>query len=203
MFRFIAILLISLNVNALEFQILSGTANGGGVLHIWGEYNEDDYDAFLEIVELEDIKSVILGDSQGGLIAESFPIGRYIKSNGLDTIISEGVSCSSSCAMVWAAGKNRFILEGGKANFHAPYVPTESVIGLIDTKCDDDPVDTCVEYTQVEIIEGMRWMTREAIEKGVRYMLEVEAPNEWVIEMLGNSPDSFFTVTDLNIKEYE
>ncbi|MFK5969819.1 MAG: hypothetical protein QM487_06825 [Candidatus Marithrix sp.] len=200
MIRFLTVLLLSFNLHALEFQ------PRGDTLYIWGDYVEDDYDAFLEIMELNYISTVELGESEGGLISESFAIGRYIKENGIVTIIEDGVDCSSSCAMVWAAGKDRRIMGTGKAHFHAPYVPTDMVMEMIDTKCleefleEDDTVDTCKAYTDEQVIDGVRWMTRDAIRKGVEYMIEVGAPNEWTIKMLDQDPASFFTVTNKNME---
>ncbi len=156
-------------------------------------------------MELTTIKVVEFGESEGGLTSESFPMGRYIKDNNIVTVIEDGAICSSSCAMVWVAGTDKEIRGTGVAQFHAPYVPTENIVELIDRKCteefleEDETVDTCEPFTDANIIDGVRGMTRRAIEGGVSYMMEVGAPNELTLGMIGEDPSTFISITNKNM----
>jgi len=193
-------MVLSFSAVALEFKIK------GNSLHLSGSFDEQDFDAFHEMMELnEGIDTVILGNSNGGLTMASYPIGRYIKGNNLKTVIEKDAVCVSSCSFVWlAGGEHRRIEDGGSALFHSSYVPTDAINDIIATKCleenldEDETVETCVAFTQDDITDGVRMVTRQSIAGTVKYMLEMNAPHNLIEQTLSKGPHEFFAVTDIN-----
>ena len=72
--------------------------------------------------------------SDGGSLVAGIRIGTLIREKKFTTIIPDGASCASACALAWLGGTRRFMGEGASVGFHAAYVlksygPVESSSG--------------------------------------------------------------------------
>lgn len=59
--------------------------------------------------------------SPGGRIAEAVKVFDLVRARGLDTFVSD--ECSSACTLVFVAGRNRILANGGRLGFHGSYFP--------------------------------------------------------------------------------
>jgi len=60
-------------------------------------------------------------DSIGGSEEASIYIGREVRRLGIKTIVKSGDVCLSGCAMIWAAGKERWAEGKMNLGFHRPW----------------------------------------------------------------------------------
>ena len=72
--------------------------------------------------------------SDGGSLVAGIRIGTLIREKKFATVIPDGASCASACALAWLGGARRFMGEGASVGFHAAYVlksygPVESGSG--------------------------------------------------------------------------
>ena len=78
---------------AQALDVAVGDHNGQPVIFVSGEYYEYDQEIFTTIAEANpEITIVVLTDSDGGITSASYPIARYIKAHGMDTIVAAGSS---------------------------------------------------------------------------------------------------------------
>ncbi|WP_421990434.1 hypothetical protein [Roseococcus sp.] len=64
-------------------------------------------------------RPLVFLDSPGGLIQSGLAIGRFIRAHRLETVVPNRANCFSSCGLIWLAGSQRWIGEGGRVGFHA------------------------------------------------------------------------------------
>lgn len=58
----------------------------------------------------------------GGSLHAGFEIGKAIRLKNFATIVLENTECASACALAWLGGRVRFMQDGARVGFHAPYV---------------------------------------------------------------------------------
>lgn len=68
--------------------------------------------------------------SDGGEAAVGVNIGQIIRNKKYSTAVADWARCTSTCAIVWAAGVQRYIMQGGQVGFHAVYWDDYSDLGL-------------------------------------------------------------------------
>lgn len=61
-------------------------------------------------------------DSDGGQLLPALEIGKEIHIRGYSTVVGNGKSCASACALIWIAGSTRWITPTGQVGFHASYL---------------------------------------------------------------------------------
>lgn len=67
-------------------------------------------------------QGILILNSQGGAAYEGISIGEYVRSSGISTAVLPHDECYSSCAIIWAAGKNKYAsLPSSIIGFHAIY----------------------------------------------------------------------------------
>ena len=69
--------------------------------------------------------AIVVLNSEGGAISPAMDIGRTIKLRGYKTVVLDGSSCASACALIWISGSRRIIDDGGEVGFHASYLDTD------------------------------------------------------------------------------
>jgi hypothetical protein len=62
---------------------------------------------FIAVAQNYKDRSILLLDSPGGRAFEAMNIGRYVRAHRWKTILADGASCTSGCALVWIAGVSR------------------------------------------------------------------------------------------------
>ena len=95
--------------------------NGGEAIFIVGDIRLGDDQKFAKLAVQFD-KAIVTFSSDGGALLPALEIGRAIHLRGFNTAVLTGYQCASACALIWAAGANRFIQKGGRVGFHASYV---------------------------------------------------------------------------------
>ena len=60
-------------------------------------------------------------DSNGGIIGDAMKIGTAIRNMKFKTFVADGVTCASSCGLIWLAGTTRYVGTKGHIGFHAIY----------------------------------------------------------------------------------
>jgi hypothetical protein len=62
---------------------------------------------FIAVAQNYKDRSILLLDSPGGHVMEAMNIGRWVRQQRWKTILADGASCTSGCALVWIAGVSR------------------------------------------------------------------------------------------------
>lgn len=60
-------------------------------------------------------------NSQGGSTYDAMDIGRAVRRLKIKTIVPKGAICLSSCAIIWAAGVEKWSDAGATVAFHRPW----------------------------------------------------------------------------------
>jgi hypothetical protein len=63
--------------------------------------------------------AVVLTTGPGGSVGAAIAIGTEIRNRGWSTLVPAGAYCASACSMIWLAGTQRFLADGGRIGFHA------------------------------------------------------------------------------------
>lgn len=93
-------------------------SDGPLVIRIKGEFKPGDDERFRRI-SLRHPAAVVHLQSEGGALIPALEIGRIIRIAGYTTVVVPGSNCASACALVWLAGKKRYL--SGNVGFHAAY----------------------------------------------------------------------------------
>ena len=75
-------------------------------------------------------------NSGGGFLDHGYQLGRIFRSREISTVIAEGMSCASSCAVAFLGGRERSLQGNGTILFHAPYYSGTNSKGQRDPDCD-------------------------------------------------------------------
>lgn len=95
--------------------------SGIELIAIVGEIESGDETKFKKLAIQFD-KAIVGFSSNGGALLPALEIGTALRLRGFDTAVIAGNQCASACALIWAAGVNRYIVKGGRVGFHASYV---------------------------------------------------------------------------------
>lgn len=87
---------------------------------ISGEIKSGDDTKFKEQA-LKSESAVVILASQGGALVPALEIGRIIQIKGFATLVPNGETCTSSCALIWLSGSKRLLSRTAKLGFHASY----------------------------------------------------------------------------------
>ncbi len=111
-----------INALAAEISFLIPPKEGEQTLIlIQGEIKSGDDEKFRKIAAQYSEATVLL-DSEGGAIGPAMDIGRTIRLRGYMTAVTSNQRCASACALIWIAGSQRVIIDGGLVGFHASYL---------------------------------------------------------------------------------
>ena len=192
----VVLILSLLSFKAYALDVETGIHKGEEVIFVSGEYYEYDSEVFLDIVKANpNIKTIVLTSSDGGLTSESYPISRYIRDNGLNTIVISGAECVSSCGIVWMGGVDRSIEPDGAVWLHLPYFPADTMWDylLFDEYCETE--DTCRYWTDVEKLQIYLIQNLNAVKDFYDFMLEMGLEPEHIKGTMGTNPWSFHQIT--------
>ncbi|CAH2599158.1 conserved protein of unknown function [Rhodovastum atsumiense] len=64
-------------------------------------------------------QAVVITTGPGGSVGPALAIGTETRARGWSTLVPEGASCASACAMVWLAGETRMLATGARIGLHA------------------------------------------------------------------------------------
>lgn len=93
---------------------------------------------FVRIFNASPRISVVHLDSPGGRIGEALALHKAIKERGLITYVAH--ECQSACAVVYAAGRVRWLREGAVIGFHASHFPGMSKKELTEADRDQKQI---------------------------------------------------------------
>jgi len=86
-----------------------------------GEIREwDEIASFGSLAVLQKKPAIVFLDSLGGKLMVALKIGLLIHKYGFSTAVADMTNCFSVCALIWIAGKERYIGAGALVGFHAP-----------------------------------------------------------------------------------
>lgn len=75
---------------------------------------------FEALAGFQEKPAIVLLDSPGGAVMNAIQIGLLIQKHGFSTAVADYAQCSSACALIWIAGKERFIsTKLARVGFHA------------------------------------------------------------------------------------
>lgn len=72
-------------------------------------------------------KAVVMFGSPGGNLLAGIEIGTQIRLKGFASLVPEGSSCASACALAWLGGTKRFMGPDAHVGFHAAFVVIDGV----------------------------------------------------------------------------
>lgn len=102
-------------------EFYNDTIDGTEVILISGVIVEGDEERFREL-SIQHPKAVVGLSSQGGQLVPALEIGRLVRLRGYETIVLDGDTCASSCALIWMAGSKKTLVDGARLGFHASYL---------------------------------------------------------------------------------
>lgn len=110
--------------------------------------------------------AVVAFDSDGGQLVPALEIGKEIHLRGYSTVVGNGKSCASACALMWIAGANRWISSTGQVGFHASYLEANgrriesgvanALVGRYLTQL--DLPESAVIYATSAAPDSIRWL---------------------------------------------
>ena len=100
---------------------------------IEGEIEQSDVGKFQDLA-IKSSNAVVVLNSPGGYLSPALEIGKIIQVKGFSTYVPPGVTCTSSCALIWVAGSPRMLSTTSRIGFHASYqddngAPKETGLG--------------------------------------------------------------------------
>jgi ATP-dependent protease ClpP protease subunit len=120
-FVFVINLLFLLPLNAADFKINLDN-EGNAIIFVNGDIEYGDDIKFKRMALMPD-KGLVVFESRGGNLVAGLEIGRAIRLKGFDTIVLESGLCTSSCALAWLGGVNRYLGRTASVGFHAAFRP--------------------------------------------------------------------------------
>lgn len=97
--------------------------NGSVLIVIEGDFEQGDIDTFRKkVASLSTSKAAVAFRSDGGSLVAGIRIGSLIREKKFATVIPDGASCASACALAWLGGTRRFMGQGASVGFHAAYI---------------------------------------------------------------------------------
>lgn len=105
---------------AADVSFEPGTGVLPTIIVVEGEIQPGDDKKFRQI-SLKLPKATVILNSEGGSLSPALEIGRLIRVAGYETIVLDGQTCASACALIWLAGYPREIIGQGQVGFHAAY----------------------------------------------------------------------------------
>ena len=169
---------------AAEIRELNAVNTDGiKIIEVTGELNPGDERQFSNIA-VQAKGAVVLFDSPGGSVAAAIQIGKAIRLEGFATVVPDGNTCASACALSWLGGVVRYMGKSAKVGFHAAYINAsgEKQVSSVANALIGGYLnglgfsEAAIAYFTSAPPEGVRWLTfPEASRLGieVRHLAEV------------------------------
>lgn len=153
---------------AADFQ--RGTVAGTNVIAIAGVIGEGDDHTFRELAAASPANTIVVLNSEGGLVQPALEIGRAIRLKGLATAVAPDDLCASACALIWLAGVDRYMSTKSHIGFHASYRivngearesgTSNALIGAYLNQLSLPEV--AIVFVTTASPEGMEWLTNNS-----------------------------------------
>jgi hypothetical protein len=110
--------------NAARIEVIAdATTEHPALILIEGQFlkseAQHDITTFAELAAVQKKPAIVFLDSKGGMTWTGLRIGKVIQGYGFSTAVADGTVCTSSCALIWLAGKERFMAPTSRIGFHA------------------------------------------------------------------------------------
>jgi hypothetical protein len=150
--------------------------DGPPLVIVTGEFEFSDVGAFSAAVAPLS-KATVSFASDGGALLAGIRIGTLIRQKRFATLVADGATCASACAVAWLGGERRFISRGANVGFHAAYVlkaggavaqsaPGNAVLGAYLDRLGLS--EEAIRYVTDAEPSTIHWMsTTEAAEHGI------------------------------------
>ena len=196
----LTMLFVAGKAQAADMQVVP--YNDTYAIVISGDFVSGDADKFDELLYgSPEITTVLLGDSDGGLI-EQYSIALTVYDNGLDTVVLAGSECVSYCALVYEAGNVKLMEPGSTLFFHSVYIPADYMVSLIDGGyCYEEFIDevyyeVCGQpYDTIDIVVGLEDANRSTLRGMIEFMFYIEMSPQLILNILDYGPGDFHVVT--------
>ena len=99
-------------------------SSAGSMIAVEGDLELGDGEKFATLVRAPG-PGLIIFDSNGGNLLAGLRIGELARSRGFSTLVLDGRTCASACALAWLGGERRFLGPGARLGFHAAYASKE------------------------------------------------------------------------------
>ena len=116
-----ALVLSIVSATAVTVNVETLTRTDGEPLTIItldGEFAFGDQQKFIDAALRAD-NAVVMLNSPGGSTIAGIEIGKAIRLKGFATLVPDGFTCASACALAWLGGVPRFMSERARVGFHA------------------------------------------------------------------------------------
>ena len=107
--------------HSAEIDLIPGQAPNQIVIQIDGLIAAGDAQRFVSLAMGATSATVVL-QGAGGLLEEALLTGGEIQRRNFYTLVESHASCFSACALIWIAGRARFISAGARIGFHETYI---------------------------------------------------------------------------------
>lgn len=91
----------------------------GPVVLVAGALAYGDGERFTAMTAALPKTTMVVFNSPGGNLLAGLTIGETIRKRGYTTLVGDGSTCASSCAIAWLGGSKRYLASGGRLGFHA------------------------------------------------------------------------------------
>lgn len=102
---------------AVEHSSLGG---GREAIYITGDILPGDDEAFAALAARYR-NAVVFLESNGGALVAGIGIGKLVRQHRYTTVVLDGSTCTSACALIWLGGSPRYLAPEGRLGFHASY----------------------------------------------------------------------------------
>ncbi|MGQ0564170.1 MAG: hypothetical protein ACT4OK_03740 [Gemmobacter sp.] len=120
-------LLLAAAAPAADLDGAPADAEGPAIIALSGEITRGDADRMAALLTRFPDAFVFL-DSEGGLVAEALRMGNMVRESAVATAVNAGDECRSACALIWVAGRQRYLSAEGRVGAHAAYIDRGSSV---------------------------------------------------------------------------
>jgi hypothetical protein len=148
---------------------------------------QHDVTTFATLAAIQKKPAIVFLESTGGIIGTAIRIGQIIHEYGFSTAVADETVCTSSCAIIWLAGKERFIATTSHVGFHASYKAENhevsssgnAIVGAYLYEIGLRDPATIVYVTEASP-QSMTWLTiNDAMHHGIAARAFSLSQNEW------------------------
>ena len=152
----------------------------GPTIMVYGGIEKGDFARFKDFYNsFNDPPENITFNSPGGSVYESLELGRFIRSNEMQSLMLPGNYCFSACPYMFAAGTKRIAYENSAVGMHQHYFD-ESVI-----------LPTFMAVEDIQIGQGQTML----------YLVEMEISPSLMIYSLNTPPDAIYVLVEEELLE--
>lgn len=121
MFVVTSLLMAVTAARAADITPMGSDAQGRFFFMISGDLTTGDAEKFLTATDGAATATIVF-QSDGGDLQTGLDIGSLVRMRDYSTVVLDGQSCYSACALAWLGGTKRRVGADGRVSFHAAYV---------------------------------------------------------------------------------